>query len=177
MAEERAKGDPLVDLARRAVEGYVREGRVVPAELPADSGPDQAGVFVSLHSPDDSLRGCIGTFRPSRLSLAEEIVSNAISAATRDPRFHPMRPEELEGLHVSVDVLEEPEEVSGVEELDPARYGIIVRCDDGRQALLLPDLEGVDTVQRQLDITCRKGGIDPERDRYRIYRFQVTRHK
>jgi MEMO1 family protein len=177
MAEEQVRGDPLVELARRAVEEYVRDGLVARAELPPDVGPDRAGVFVSLHSPDDSLRGCIGTFRPSRSSLAEEIVSNAISAATRDPRFHPMRPEELEGLHISVDVLEEPEEVSGVGELDPARYGIIVRCDDGRQALLLPDLEGVDTVQRQVDITCRKGGIDPKRDIYRIYRFQVTRHK
>jgi len=138
--------------------------------------PEQAGVFVSLHLPDGSLRGCIGTFLPTRTTLAEEVVRNAISAAARDPRFFPVTPAELDGLHISVDVLEAPEEVSGVEELDCRRYGIIARTEDGRQALLLPDLEGVDSVEQQVEITCRKGGIDPRRDTFRLSRFQVTRH-
>jgi AmmeMemoRadiSam system protein A len=172
-----APGDPLVVLARHAVESYVRHGRSVEARLPADAGPARAGVFVSLHSADGSLRGCLGTFLPTKATLAEEIVSNAVSAATRDPRFFPVSPAELEGLSVSVDVLGEPEEVAGPDELDPRRYGLIVRADDGRQALLLPDLAGVDTVERQLELTCRKGGINPLRDRYRLLRFSVARHE
>ena len=171
-----AGADPLVVLAREAVESYVRERRVLdPGPLP---GLEQrrAGVFVSLHLPDGSLRGCIGTTQPTRPGIEDEVVHNAISAATRDPRFYPLRADELEGLDISVDVLGEAAEVSGPDQLDPKRYGIIVRAADGRQALLLPDLEGVDTVDQQLQITCRKGGIDPERDAYRIFRFEVERH-
>ena len=174
--ETKTDGDALVALARKAVESYVRERKVLhPDPLPG-LGPPRAGVFVSLHLPDGSLRGCIGTTEPTQPGIEDEIVRNAISAATRDPRFYPLRPDELDGLDVSVDVLGEPEEVSGTEELDPKRYGIILQTADGRQALLLPDLEGVDTVDQQVRITCRKGGIDPDRDRYRILRFQVERH-
>ena len=168
--------DPLVVLARDAVESYVREHRVLdPAPLP---GLEQrrAGVFVSLHLPDGSLRGCIGTTQPTQPGIEDEIVRNAVSAATRDPRFYPLRADELEGLDISVDVLGEAEEVSGTDQLDPKRYGIIVQAGDGRQALLLPDLEGVDTVDQQVRITCRKGGIDPDRDTYRLFRFEVERH-
>jgi AmmeMemoRadiSam system protein A len=168
--------DPLVGLAREAVEAYVRDHQVIkPARLPGVE-PRRAGVFVSLHLRDGSLRGCIGTIQPTRVGIEEEIVGNAISAATRDPRFCPLRPEELEDLDVSVDVLGPSEEVSGPEDLDPKEYGIIVQTADGRQALLLPDLEGVDTPDQQLRITCRKGGIDPDRDRYRLFRFRVERH-
>lgn len=171
-----AGGDPLVALARRAIESYVREGeRVQPDEIPGLE-PRRAGVFVSLHRADGSLRGCIGTLAPTRSTIEQEIVGNAISAATRDPRFLPLAYDELTGLDVSVDVLGPPEEVSGQEDLDPKTYGLIVQTADGRQALLLPDLEGVDTAEQQLCITCRKGGIDPERDRYRLFRFQVERH-
>jgi AmmeMemoRadiSam system protein A len=168
--------DPLVRLARAALEAYVRERRVLdPATLPGLE-PRRAGVFVSLHLPDGSLRGCIGTIEPTRARIEDEIVGNAISAATRDPRFYPLTEAELEGLDISVDVLGEPEEVAGPADLDPKTYGIIVETADGRRALLLPDLEGVDTVDQQLRITCRKGGIDPDRDRYRIFRFKVERH-
>jgi AmmeMemoRadiSam system protein A len=168
--------DPLVALARQAVEAYTRDHRVLhPDPLP---GLEQrrAGVFVSLHLPDGSLRGCIGTTQPTQPGIADEIVRNAVSAASRDPRFYPVGPDELEGLDISVDVLGEAEEVAGTEDLDPKRFGIIVQTADGRQALLLPDLEGVDTVDQQVRITCRKGGIDPDRDTYRIFRFEVERH-
>lgn len=172
-----ARGDSLVRLARETVERVVKGETVPKAELPAGSGPERAGVFVSLHTADGSLRGCIGTLAPTRPSLAEEIVRNAVNAATIDSRFRPVRPEELDGLEVSVDVLGEPEPVGDVSQLDPKRYGIIVRAKDGRQALLLPDLEGVDTVEQQIDITCRKGKIDPLRDTYSIERFEVIRHR
>jgi AmmeMemoRadiSam system protein A len=176
MSDSTSGGDPLVALARQAVETYVRDHMVIHPEPLPGLEQRRAGVFVSLHRPDGSLRGCIGTTLPTQPGIEDEIVRNAISAATRDPRFHPMRPDELEGLDVSVDVLGEPEEVAGTEELDPKCFGIIVQTADGRQALLLPDLEGVDTVDQQVCITCRKGGIDPDRDHYRILRFQVERH-
>jgi MEMO1 family protein len=169
--------DPLVELARRAIEAYVRGEGAVKEVPPEVAGQERAGAFVSLHlRTDDSLRGCIGTFMPTRVSLGEEIITNAISAATRDPRFRPVTAAELPLLDITVDVLEPPEEISGMHELDPKIYGVIVQAEDGRQALLLPDLEGIDTAEVQVRITCRKGGIDPDCDQFRLYRFRVTRH-
>lgn len=171
-----ARSDPLVDLARRAVEAWVIEQRMIPADLPSGAGPERAGVFVSLHEGDGTLRGCLGTLGPTRPTLAAEIIGNAVSAASRDPRFRPVRPDELSDLHISVDVLNEPEEIEDLGALDPRVYGLIVRTEDGRQALLLPDLEGVDTPEQQIRITCRKGHIDPGLERFRLFRFTVTRH-
>jgi AmmeMemoRadiSam system protein A len=168
--------DPLVALARRAIDAYVKNRVVIDPEEITGLQPRRAGVFVSLHLPDGSLRGCIGTFQPTRPTIEEEIVRNAISAATRDPRFYPLRVEELDDLDISVDVLGDPEEVAGLDDLDPKVYGIILQTPDGRQALLLPDLDGVDTPEQQVRITARKGGIDPERDSYRLFRFKVERH-
>jgi AmmeMemoRadiSam system protein A len=168
--------DPLVSLARTAIESYVREHRVAEASPVPGLERRRAGVFVSLHRKDGSLRGCIGTFMPTKPTIEDEIVRNAISAATHDPRFQPVSEAELADLDISVDVLEPPEPAAGMEALDPKTYGIIVSAADGRQALLLPDLEGVDTPDTQLRITCHKGGIDPDRDRYSIHRFRVTRH-
>lgn len=174
--ETKAESVSLVALARRAVESYVRDHAVLRVSPPAGQSPQRAGVFVSLHLPDGSLRGCIGTTEPQLASVEEETVANAISAAAADPRFYPLTEAELDGLDISVDVLGPAEEVDGVEDLDPKRYGIIVRTIDGRRALLLPDLEGVDTVEQQLRITCRKGSIDSNVDQYRIYRFEVERY-
>ncbi len=168
--------DPLVGLATRAIEAYVRDRVIIePTRIPGLE-PRRAGVFVSLHLPDGLLRGCIGTTEACTDSIEQEIVANAISAATRDPRFCPVEEEELAGLDISVDVLGPPEEVSGPECLAPKEYGVMVQTNDGRRALLLPDLEGVDTVEQQLRIVCRKGAIDHIRDRYRIFRFRVERH-
>ena len=177
MANE-TKTEPayLVTVARRAIESYVRDHAVLHVSPPAGQPTRRAGVFVSLHLPDGSLRGCIGTTEPQLASVEEETVANAISAASADPRFYPLTEAELADLDISVDVLGPAEEVEGVEGLDPKRYGIIVRTIDGRRALLLPDLEGVDTVDQQLRITCRKGSIDPSIDQYRIYRFEVERY-
>ena len=171
----RAAEDPYVRLARETVETYVTERRTpeIPEGLPEEMERERAGVFVSLHK-DGALRGCIGTFLPTRENIAREIVSNAVSAATRDPRFDPVRPEELKWLEISVDVLSKPERISGTDQLDVKRYGVIV-SSGGRRGLLLPDLDGVDTVEEQVDIARRKGGI-PEGAPLTLERFEVKRH-
>ena len=133
----------------------------------------RAGVFVSIHK-DGKLRGCIGTFLPVRENIAREIISNAVSASTRDPRFDPIRPEELKWLEINVDVLSAPEPVSGKDDLDVKKYGVIV-SSGSRRGLLLPDLAGVDTVDEQVDIAMRKGGISPK-DPITLERFEVVRH-
>jgi AmmeMemoRadiSam system protein A len=122
------------------------------------------------------LRGCIGTIEPTQANVALEVIQNAISAATQDPRFPPIVPEELADLDIKVDVLGEPEPVDGLEELDPKRYGVIVKsARDWRRGLLLPDLEGVDTVESQVDIARRKAGIRPD-EPIELYRFEVVRY-
>jgi len=165
---------PLVQLARRAIEAWVRERRVIePPEPLTPEMAEQAGTFVSLHR-HGQLRGCIGTIEPTRANVAQEVISNAIAAATRDPRFPPLRPEELKDLEVKVDVLTPPEPISGPEELDPKRYGVIVQRG-WRRGLLLPDLEGVDTVDYQVAIARRKAGIGSD-EPVQLYRFEVKRY-
>ena len=134
---------------------------------------DKAGVFVSLHK-HDRLRGCIGTIAPTTGSIAEEIVRNAVCAATEDPRFDPVTPDELKWLDISVDVLGRPEPIEGPEELDVKRYGVIV-TNGRRRGLLLPDLDGVDTVEEQIAIARRKAGIR-EKEPVKLERFEVIRH-
>ncbi|MDI6874622.1 AmmeMemoRadiSam system protein A [Candidatus Solincola sp.] len=174
--ETRSPSSPHVSLARAAIEKWVRERKILdpgPRERLPEELRERAGAFVSLKKGGE-LRGCIGTFQPTRDNLAEEIVSNAISAATRDPRFPPVSPDELPDLDISVDVLSEPEPVEDISQLDPRRYGVIVQSG-GRLGLLLPDLEGVDTVEEQLDIARRKAGIGGH-EPIHIYRFTVRRH-
>jgi len=168
--------DIHVELAKRAIDEFVRNCRVIK---PPDPLPDEfkvkRGVFVSIKEFGE-LRGCIGTFMPIYKNLAEEIINNAISSATRDPRFPPVREDELGHLDISVDVLSEPEQVSDITELDPKKYGLILRTEDGRQGLLLPDLEGVNTVAEQMRIVRLKAGIMPDEDVI-AFRFTVERHK
>jgi AmmeMemoRadiSam system protein A len=166
---------PFVRLARLSLETYVREGRRISAPGSSPGLDRRAGAFVSLKK-GGQLRGCIGTVQPAAPNLAEEIVRNAIQAGTADPRFPPVREDELGDLEYSVDVLESPEPVSGVNELDPAVYGVIVTKGD-RTGLLLPDLDGVDTVEDQVRIAMQKAGITPGEPGVRLFRFRVTRYR
>lgn len=168
--------DAYVALARRSVETYVRTGKKlkIPEGLPDEMYERRGGAFVSLKE-EGRLRGCIGTIAPVRSSLAEEIIENAVSAASRDPRFPEVKAGELGKLVYSVDVLGEPEEISSPEQLDVKRYGVIV-TQDHRRGLLLPDLEGVDTVEQQISIAKMKAGIDEEATDVRLERFEVVRH-
>lgn len=165
---------PITKLAKAAVENYVSHGRVIKPEELTPEMKERAGVFVSLKK-HGQLRGCIGTFAPTRTNIAEEIVRNAISSATDDPRFNPVQPSELPDLEYSVDVLTQPEPVDSKAELDPKKYGIIVERGF-RKGLLLPDLEGVDTVDRQIEICRLKAGIS-EDEPVKLYRFEVRRYR
>ncbi len=165
-----------VKLAREVLETYLEEGEM--PELPAVD--IRAGAFVSIKTAEEEeLRGCIGTIEPCADSLAEEIAQNAVSAACKDPRFSSLRKEELAGVKISVDVLGEKEAVDDLSQLDPKRYGVIVE-KGGRRGVLLPDLEGVDTARRQLNIACQKAGIETgelQQGEVCIYRFPVRRYE
>lgn len=163
----------LVELARRSVEEFIKNGTVVPVPEPLPAGmSEKAGVFVCLKK-HGQLRGCIGTFMPCCENIASETIRNAISAATQDPRFLPVKEDELGELVYSVDVLSPPEKVDDPGKLNPKEFGVIL-VSGQKKGLLLPDLEGVDSVDEQLRITRMKAGIFPG-EKVEIFRFKVKR--
>jgi AmmeMemoRadiSam system protein A len=166
--------DPLVHWARAVITAHVKGNEVDENQgKHPELRQHRAGVFVSLHR-HGQLRGCIGTLSPTRPNLAEEIRHNAISACSHDPRFYPVIPEELEDLEIGVDVLSSPQVIASREELDVKRYGVIV-SSGGRRGVLLPDLDGIDTVEEQVRIALRKAGIEAD-ENYTLERFDVVRH-
>lgn len=164
------------ELARSTVEKYIKERQVIksPQSLPGIE-VDKAGTFVSIKTGTGDLRGCIGTIFPTKENIIDEIIHNAIAAATRDPRFEEIRRQELNNLKYSVDILFPPEPVQSIEELNPKTHGIIIMSKSGRQALLLPDLEGVDTVEDQIMICRRKAGIS-QNEPIVVRKFNVKRY-
>ena len=164
---------PLVSLAIRAVKHHIEKGRPLPCPDPLPEGMEtQAGTFVSIKK-NKLLRGCIGTIQPKYANLAEEVIQNAIKAASEDPRFPSIEKKELDQLTISVDVLTAPEKIDDTSSLELKRYGLIVR-HKGRQGLLLPDLENIKSVDQQLKVCLKKGGIK-ESDPYELFRFEVKR--
>jgi len=161
----------VAELARRAVEAYVEEGRILEPEALPEELPDRAGVFVTIREKG-ALRGCVGTIEPTAATLAEEVVRSAVLAATDDPRFLPVGRRELPWLTYEVSVLGEPERVAGLESLDPQIYGVIV-VSGRRRGLLLPDIPGLDTAEQQVGIARQKAAIGP-RESVELYRFQTT---
>lgn len=206
LLKKRSGEDLYVQLARAGVESAVRRGRRLPdreileilekgeesagrqaasdrektrdgektGEARQDMLSRRAGTFVSIHK-NGRLRGCIGTIGPTCRNIAQEIAQNAVSAATRDPRFPAIRPEELEDLEITVDVLGDTEPVDSPSMLDVKRYGVIV-TKGRRRGLLLPNLEGVDTVEEQIAIAMQKAGLDTDEENYTLERFEVVRH-
>lgn len=165
----------IAALARAAVEAYV-EGRPEPDVSASNALLDRhAGAFVSIHTTDDALRGCIGTVNPREDDLGKEIVRNAVAASQDDPRFSPVRSRELNRLTYKVDVLEPPEAIGDESGLDPAHYGVIVESGR-RRGLLLPALEGIDRVEEQVRIAREKAGIGPD-EPVALFRFRVTRYE
>jgi AmmeMemoRadiSam system protein A len=188
---------PLVKLAQLAIETYLKEGKIieVPKDFPEEFLKRRAGVFVTLEK-NGKLRGCIGTYLPTRINVAEETIRNAIAAATQDWRFESVKLEELKEISVSVSVLSYPEEVKDLKELDPKKYGVIVKnfplafpnqdwILDGildeeiipKTGVLLPDIEGVETVEQQISIACQKAGIDPQKEKIFVYKFTVEKYE
>jgi len=198
--------NPLVSLAKKTVETFIKDynppttlpafgrapGKIIspPNDLPKEFLERKAGTFVTIEK-NGQLRGCIGTYLPLRKNIAEEIIYNAIAAATEDYRFGPVQGEELPSLSYMVYILSEPELVKDISELDPKKYGIIVKTVPisptgdvvfnghfvSKTGLLLPDLEGVDTIEKQISIACQKGGIDPLKEKILIYKFAVEKYK
>lgn len=168
--------DIYVRLAVMSFEHYLKNRRMMkrPDDLPDELTQTSAGCFVTLHK-EGRLRGCIGTISPVQPCLADEIIANAVSAAVHDPRFSPVRAEELPDISCSVDVLSVPEDIASRDELDVRKYGVIVSRGP-RRGLLLPDLEGVDTVDEQVSIALGKAGIR-EDEPVRLQRFLVVRHE
>ncbi|MEG6512559.1 AmmeMemoRadiSam system protein A [Desulforamulus ruminis] len=165
----------LVQVARESLASYLQGQWKTPDRYPVpEAFSEAAGAFVSLKK-DGHLRGCIGTTGPTRANVVEEVAYNAVSAGTRDPRFYPVRPDELDDLAISVDVLLPPEPIQSVDQLDVKKYGVIVRRDR-RSGLLLPDLEGVDTPEQQVDIARQKAGIGPH-EKITLERFGVVRYR
>lgn len=168
--------DPFVALARASVEGFVATGESItlPDGLPEELLTRRAGVFVSLHERGE-LRGCIGTIGPTQPNVALEILRNGVLACSEDPRFPPVAAEELDWLEYSVDVLDEPESIASEAELDVREYGVIV-TKGWRRGLLLPNLDGIDTVAQQVSIAKRKAGIADDEPDVQLERFRVVRH-
>lgn len=164
-----------VRIARLSISEYFRRRAAVevPAWVSSEFTSRRAGCFVSLHTLGGSLRGCIGTIFPTEENIASEIIQNAISSAIRDPRFPPVEAAEFHDLELSVDILSLPEKAT-LSDLDPKEFGVVVSLGY-RKGVLLPDLEGVNTVQQQLEIALKKAGIGQSED-YNIFRFSVERY-
>ncbi|MGD8353011.1 MAG: AmmeMemoRadiSam system protein A [Pseudomonadota bacterium] len=169
---ESERSHPLVKLARESIAARL-SGKSPPVIDAGDNAGEPAGAFVSLKK-SGQLRGCIGTIEPVRPDLVQEVADNAIAAATRDPRFAPVTLEELDDITISVDVLTRPEPVRSIDELDPEKYGVIVRSGH-RKGVLLPDLPGITTAEEQVRIAMQKAGI-MESEHVELERFEVKRY-
>ncbi len=168
--------DPYIELAKGTIDSYIRNGKIIdiPLDTPQELLDKKSAVFVSIHENGD-LRGCIGTILPTTNCIAQEIINNAISASTRDPRFERVTIDELDKLEINVDVLTAPEDIDSASKLDPKKYGVIV-TSGFKRGVLLPDLDGVDTVDEQISIAKRKAGIN-DNEQIKLQRFEVIRHK
>lgn len=166
-----------VNLAQQAVETYVKKGKIIspPKDLNPQFFNKKAGVFVTIMNGKE-LRGCIGTYLPTKSNIAQEIIANAIAAATQDFRFNPITSAELAKLSYYVYILEKPTPIRDIKELDPKKYGILVKSETGKSGLLLPDLEGIDTAEKQLNAVCYKCGVIPGQEKMIICKFKAKKY-
>lgn len=188
--------NPFILLAKLAVDNYIEDEKIIEpsSDLPKEFFERKSGVFVTIKK-DGELRGCIGTYLPTRKNIAEEIIHNAVAAATEDYRFGPIQKEELSHLSYTVYILNPPELIKDISELDPKKYGIIIKTlppsilptsifgtdftsqNYPKCGLLLPDLEGVDTIDQQILIVCQKAGINPKKEKILIYKFTTEKYE
>jgi len=166
-------------LAKQAIKNYLESGNApaTPQNLPEHFYTKKCGVFVTIKK-GDQLRGCIGTYLPTKENLPQEIIDNAIAAAVRDNRFDPVELHELDHLTFEVSLLNEPEQILDLENHDPKKHGLIIKSVDYqyKTGLLLPDLDGIDTPQEQFLVCCQKAGINPAKENVEMYRFEVEKY-
>ncbi|MFA4880005.1 MAG: AmmeMemoRadiSam system protein A [Candidatus Doudnabacteria bacterium] len=170
--------NPYSSLAKQALKIYLETGKIMKARksMPRAMLEQKSGVFVTIEKGEE-LRGCIGTFLPVYANITEEIIHNAIAAGTEDNRFVPVNLSEIAELTFTVSLLSAPAKVQELEDLDPKKYGVIVRGEKtGRRGLLLPDLPGINTAEKQVMICLEKGGIDPQAEKVSLYRFTVQKY-
>ncbi len=169
-----------VRLAKNAIEVYIKIGKriKVPESLPEEFYNCRKGVFVTIYEEhsEKKLRGCIGTFLPTKENVALEIIDNAILAAVHDHRFSPVCKNDLESLVYEVSLLNTPEQINSTENLNPKKYGIIVKSSNRKSGLLLPDIEGVEKKEHQIAIACQKAGIDLSKEKIELYRFTINKY-
>lgn len=172
--------NPYTKLAQKAVEQYIETGKTIEPDpgLPKEMLENKAGVFVSIES-NGNLRGCIGTYLPTKDNIAQEVISNAIAAATQDYRFSRIKKQDLASLSYTVYVLKKPEPIEGIQELNPKEYGILAKTLSmpPKSGLLLPDLEDIKTKEQQLLAVCKKAGIDPAHEELMLYRFRAQKYR
>lgn len=168
----------LVKLSRKAVETFVLEGKMIEALKQTDRAflKQRAGVFVTIEK-NNQLRGCLGTYLPTEKNIAEEVIHNAVGAATEDWRFGPITKEELPHLKYKVYILGQPETVQDLADLNPKKYGILIKNDSGKSGLLLPGIEEIKSPERQLAVVCQKAGISPSQEKFVLYRFTVQKYE
>lgn len=170
---------PYPNLARQAVTAYLTNKKKIspPPDLTAELLKQRSGIFVTIETrAGHKLRGCIGTYLPTKPNVAAEIIDNAIAAATEDYRFMPLSTQEIPELTFTVSLLQEPQQIKTLKELDVKKYGVIVKAADGRSGLLLPDIDSVDTPEKQVSIAAQKGGIDLATDSIYLFRFTVEKY-
>lgn len=169
-----------VKLAKNTIETYIKTGRkiVIPKNLPEEFYNCQKGVFVTIYEKhsEKKLRGCIGTFMPTKENIAREIIDNAISAAIHDHRFSPITERELNDLSYEVSLLNPPERIDSIKSLNAKKYGVIVKSQDGKIGLLLPNIDGVDTSEHQIEIACGKAEINLNEEKIELFRFMVSKY-
>jgi AmmeMemoRadiSam system protein A len=165
-------------LAKLAVDKHIKEGKTVnpPKGLPSYFFLRKAGSFITIEQ-NGKLRGCIGTYLPTKKNIAEEIIQNAISAATQDFRFSQIKNGDLEQLSYSVYILDKLKKIKDISELDPIKYGILVKSDKGKTGLLLPNLEGLNTPEKQYGAVCDKCGIILGEEETILYRFKAKKYE
>ena len=173
----------IIKLAQKAVEKYIKQGeKITPSpDLPGRLLKEKSGVFVTIKK-GENLKGCIGTYKPTEENIAKEIIENAIVAATKDNRFPSITEKELEQLSYEVSLLSEPKMIKKLEELNPEKYGVIVKnvSSDSQTStkagLLLPNLSGIDTKEEQIGMACQKAGIDPQKENIVVYMFTAKKY-
>lgn len=168
--------DKYIELAKLAVDTFFQQRKIIdlPENFPNNFYKEKAGVFVTIYN-GFNLRGCIGTYEPTQENLGKEIIANAVAAATKDYRFNSITEEELPSLKYEISILSQPVKIKDKKELDPKKFGILVKSN-GKSALLLPDLEGINTVEQQLSAVCQKAGISYPEEKIEIYKFSIEKH-